>query len=55
MGQAALEGLKGVQRVKKGFRGSKETNTVYYDPTVLTVEEMEAALKHAGTYRGTLR
>jgi hypothetical protein len=27
-----------------------EINTVYYDPTVITVEEMEDALKKAGTY-----
>jgi hypothetical protein len=42
-----------VKRVEKGFRGFKETNTVYYDAPVITIEEMEAALKKAGTYRGT--
>ena len=41
-----------MKRVEKGFRGFKETNTVYYDATVITIKEMEAALKKAGTYRG---
>ena len=43
-----------MKRVEKGFRGFKETNTVYYDATVITVEEMEAALKAAGTYKGII-
>ena len=55
MGQAALEGLKGVKKVEKGFRGFKEINTVYYDPDVITIEEMAAALKKARTYRGTAK
>ncbi len=54
VGKDALAGLKGVKRVEKGFRNSKEINTVYYDPSVITVEEMETALKKAGTYMGTL-
>jgi len=41
--------------VEKGFRNSKEINTVYYDPSVITIEEMEAALRKAGTYLGTVR
>jgi hypothetical protein len=45
--------LKGVKRVEKGFRNLKEINTVYYDPTMITIEEMEATLKKVGTYRGT--
>ena len=53
VGQDALEGLEGVKKVEKGFRGSKEINTVYYDSEVITIEEMEAALKAAGTYVGT--
>lgn len=52
MGKAALDGLKGVKRVENGFRDGREINTVYYDPTVITIEEMERALKDAGTYRG---
>ena len=53
VGKEALEGLKGVKRVEKGFRHFKEINTVYYDPAVITIEEMETALKKAGTYLGT--
>jgi hypothetical protein len=55
VGKAALEGLRGVIRVEKGFRGFKEINTVYYDPALITIEEMEKALKKAGTYRGTVK
>jgi len=50
VGKEALEGLKGVARVEKGFRNFKEINTVYYDPKVITIEEMEQALKKSGTY-----
>jgi hypothetical protein len=39
-----------VKRVDKGFRNFKEINTVHYNPKVITVEEMETALKKAGTY-----
>ena len=55
VGKEALEGLKGVTRVEKGFRYFKEINTVYYDPAVITIEEMELALKKAGTYLGTVK
>ena len=55
VGQAALEGLNGVKQVKKDFRGFKETNTVYYDPNIITIKEMEAALKKAGTYLGNAK
>ena len=53
VGQAALEGLDGIKTVKKGFRGFKEINTVYYDPAAITIEEMEATLKKVQTYLGT--
>ena len=53
VGKAALEGLPGVKRVENGFRRFKEINTVWYDPSVITIKEMEAALKNAGTYLGT--
>ena len=53
VGQAALEGLDGIRTVKRGFKGFKEINTVYYDPAVITIEEMEATLKKAKTYLGT--
>ena len=52
VGKAALEGLKGVVKVDKGFKGFKEINTVYYDPTMITIKDMEDALKSAGTYKG---
>jgi hypothetical protein len=44
-----------VKSVEKSFRYFKEINTVYYDPAVITIEEMEMALKKAGTYRGTVK
>ena len=55
IGKEALEGLKGVKRVEKGFHYFKEINTVYYDPAIITVEEMEMVLKKAGTYIGTVQ
>jgi hypothetical protein len=30
-----------------------EINTVYYDPGLISLLEIEAALKQAGTYLGT--
>jgi len=53
VGKAALEGLHGVKRVEKGFRGMREINTVSFDPAEITVKEMVGALMRAGTYRGT--
>lgn len=53
MGKAALDGLDGVEKVTRGWRGFIEKNTVWYDPSVITVEEMERALKEADTYRKT--
>jgi hypothetical protein len=41
--------------VENGFLDSKEINTVYYDPSLITVNEMEKALTEAGTYRGTVK
>ena len=54
VGKAALDGLQGVHEVEKGFRGSEEINTVYYDPDLITIEKMQDALKAADTYVGTL-
>ena|SRR3990172_8168965 len=54
-GKDALRGMKGVQKVEKGFRFLREINTVYYDPEVITIEEMEGALKKAGTYVETIK
>jgi hypothetical protein len=39
--------------VERGFLKFREINTVFYDPTQITIEQMETALKKAGTYRGT--
>ncbi|MEW5911729.1 MAG: hypothetical protein AB1814_04185 [Thermodesulfobacteriota bacterium] len=50
MGKAALEGLPGVTKVERGFSGSREINTVYYDPQRITIERMVQALQKAGTY-----
>ena len=53
MGEEVLEGLEGVELVNNGFRDSTETNTVWYDHAVIRIDEMEKALKDAGTYLGT--
>jgi copper chaperone CopZ len=53
VGRAALEGLHGVKKVEKGFRGAREINTVTFDPAEITVAKMVEALTRAGTYRGT--
>ena len=55
VGQDALEGLRGVKLVNKGFQDSNETNTVWYDPAEIRIDEMEKALKDAGTYLGTAK
>ena len=52
VGKAALVELDGVKKVKNGWHNRKEINTVYYDPSKVTMEEMEAALKKAHTYQG---
>jgi hypothetical protein len=45
----------GIKRIEKGFHNSKEINTVNYEASKITIEEMEEALKKAGTYIGTLK
>ena len=52
-GKTALQGLKGVQKVETGFHYIHETDTVYYDPKLISIKEMETALKKTGTYVGT--
>ena len=54
-GKAALQGLKGVQKVETGFHYIHETDAVYYDPKLITIREMKTALKKAGTYVDTLQ
>ena len=53
-GKAALQGLKGIQKIETGFHYLHETDTVYYDPKVITIKEMERVLKKAGTYMETM-
>jgi hypothetical protein len=55
VGVSALEGLKGVKHITKGFLGSREINRVYYDPELVSTKKMEGALKEAGTYLGTMK
>ena len=55
VGEEVLEGLKGVDMVNKGFQNSTETNIVWYDPALITIGEMEKALKEAGTYLETAK
>ncbi len=33
----------------------REINTVYYDPSEITIGEMENVLKKAGTYKETIK
>lgn len=54
MGKAALEGLDGVKKVTRSWRGSMEINRVSYDPTEISIEDMEKVLEKAGTYRETI-
>lgn len=55
MGAEVLEGLEGIKRVRNGFLNFREINTVWYDPAVIGIDEMEQALKDAGTYQGTAK
>jgi hypothetical protein len=53
VGKEALEGLRGVRKVTRGWQGAMEINTVTCDRRVISVKEMEEALRKAGTYRKT--
>lgn len=55
MGDEALEGLKGVELVNSDFHNFMETNIVWYDPALISIDQMEKALKDAGTYLGTAK
>ncbi|MBN1574798.1 MAG: hypothetical protein JW984_16500 [Deltaproteobacteria bacterium] len=52
-GNKILSGLEGVKRVENGTEEGKEFNTVYYDPNIITEEEMAGALKAQNVYIGT--
>jgi len=51
--EGVLEGLKGVERVNSDVDNFTETNTVWYDPALISIDKMEKALKDAGLYLGT--
>jgi hypothetical protein len=53
VGRAALAGRPGIEEVLSGWRGFRETNTVLYDPDLISVDEMVVILEEASTYRGT--
>jgi len=55
VGEEALEGLQGVEHVSSDFHDATETNIVWYDPALISVGQMEKALKDAGTYLGTAK
>lgn len=55
LGEAALERMPGVERIDKGFLLGRAMERVWYDSSRITVEDMEARLKDAETYRGTRR
>jgi hypothetical protein len=52
--EEVLDGLKGVERVYSHFLDSHEANTVWYDPALIGIEQMENALKDGGGYLGTV-
>jgi hypothetical protein len=52
--EEVLDGLKGVEHVSSHYLGSREANTVLYDPALISIEEMENALKDWGGYLGTV-
>jgi hypothetical protein len=52
--EEVLDGLKGVEVVYSHFIGSKEAHTVYYDPALINVEQMENALKEGAGYLETV-
>ena len=54
MSEEVLEGLKGVERVYSHFIGSKEAHTVYYDPALVKIEQIEDALKDGAGYLETV-
>ena len=44
-----------MEKVTSGWKGSREINTVVFDPGVIAPEEMVEVLKKAGTYRDTVK
>lgn len=54
VGAAALRDRPGVLKIDRGWQGLREVDRVIFDPTLVSVEQLEAWLKAAGTYRETL-
>ena len=54
MSEEVLDGLKGVERVSSHWLDSHEANTVWYDPALINIEQIETALKDGGGYLGTV-
>ena len=52
VGKAALVGLPGIEEVTRGFKDSREINTVTYNAEQITKQDIIEALKAAGTYSG---
>jgi hypothetical protein len=48
-----LEGLKGIEEIKRKFSFFKEIIVVYYNSKLIQVLDMENALKEAGVYSAT--
>jgi hypothetical protein len=55
VGKAALDGLPGVMKVKRGWHNRREINAVTYDPEKISVIEMVEHLKAAGTFAGVVK
>ena len=54
MSEEVLDGLRGVERVYSHFIDPYEANTVWYDPALINIEQIEKALKDAAVYLGTV-
>ena len=54
VGVSALSGKPGVVSVKPGWSGSREVDRVVFDPTQVSVMQLENWLKDADTYVSTL-
>ena len=54
VGAAALEGRPGILVVERGWQGHFEVNRVDYDPTKVSIGQMEGWLKEVGTYIKTI-
>lgn len=54
VGAHALDGKTGVLSVERGWSGSREVDRVVYNPEEVSIMQLEAWLKAAGTYVSTL-